>query len=62
MKTTGVSNIPKFGLLFFLGHPTAGSLVVITVSGVSTPVTHSDFLLKLASAHYNSVLNFPNNI
>ena len=22
MKTTGVSNIPKFGLLFFLGHPT----------------------------------------
>ena len=21
MKTTGVSGIPKFGLLFFLGHP-----------------------------------------
>ena len=24
MKTTGVRDIPKFGLLFFLGHPTAG--------------------------------------
>ena len=23
MKTTGVSDIPKFGLLDFLGHPTA---------------------------------------
>ena len=23
MKTTGVKDIPKFGLLFFLGHPTA---------------------------------------
>ena len=25
MKTTGVSDIPKFGLLFFLGHPNVDS-------------------------------------
>ena len=28
MKTTGVRDIPKFGLLFFLGHPIGHRIVV----------------------------------
>ena len=27
MKTTGVKDIPKFGLLVFLGHPSGNSLI-----------------------------------
>ena len=34
MKTTGVSNITKFGLLVFLGHPSVNS--VKSVNRVST--------------------------
>ena len=30
MKTTGVSDIPKFGLLDFLGHPSADSSLLFT--------------------------------
>ena len=33
MKTTGVSGIPKFGLLDFLGHPSGGSKTVNSVFG-----------------------------
>ena len=32
MKTTGVSNIPKFGLLVFLGHPNIGARYIIKIS------------------------------
>ena len=32
MKTTGVSGIPKFGLLDFLGHPNVDSQVRTTFS------------------------------
>ena len=28
MKTTGVNDIPKFGLLDFLGHPTVQGITV----------------------------------
>ena len=31
MKTTGVSDIPKFGLLGFLGHPTVHVLQLGTI-------------------------------
>ena len=41
---------------------TGGALVVITVSGISTPSIHSRFLLRRASANPIIVLIFPNNI
>ena len=31
MKTSGVSGIPKFGLMDFLGHPSAQPLSLIDV-------------------------------
>ena len=48
MKTTGVSNIPKFGLLFFLGHPNVQ--YVKRISAISMWVDFSqsqDWLLYL---------------
>ena len=34
MKTTGVSGIPKFGLLDFLGHPNDDAMVMAMVVGI----------------------------
>ena len=46
MKTTGVSNIPKFGLLDFLGHPTQDpSGLLVGVSGVE-PDSPASTILK----------------
>ena len=47
----------------FWAGSTAGAIVVLTVlTGVSTPVTQSGFLLQRAAAHFYSILAFPKNI
>ena len=45
MKTTGVSDIPKFGLLVFLGHPNVDGTLLVADSPTSRLVKISKDLL-----------------
>ena len=47
MKTTGVSGIPKFGLLDFLGHPRGHSLFVFLSSSVFEQILSKRLKFKI---------------
>ena len=38
MKTTGVSSIPKFGLLVFLGHPFIYIYIYMDIKDIGAPL------------------------
>ena len=42
MKTSGVSCVPKFGLLFFLGHPNPHPLHLLTKDGSHECLSQAD--------------------
>ena len=52
MKTTGVSGIPKFGLLDFLGHPNEQSLKsgewLMLISQIETHTAHRFYSIMAA--------------
>ena len=50
MKTTGVSDIPKFGLLDFLGHPIAHGRDGTGRDGTNQPKVVQEVLADLKSS------------
>ena len=50
MKTTGVSGIPKFGLLVFLGHPNFHIILTLPLAHASLTLNPSGHLLYVGQA------------
>ena len=73
MKTTGVRDIPKFGLLFFLGHPTVYVFLGSTSSRCGNEYTWPDLddgvvcgdcivLVRHMDTYYRTCSNYCNYI
>ena len=51
MKTTGVKDIPKFGLLVFLGHPTVNIIVKLARLQKNQKFYESESFAEMSGLH-----------